>query len=213
MDKDAKIQVPSDYYFKNYDSVERFVSYFYQVDSAIKACPKNVLEIGVGNKTVSNYLKGRGIEVVTCDFDAELDPDEVADIRKMPFADNSFDVVLACEILEHIPFEDFQIALSELKRVSAGTVIVSVPFSCAYNEIVLNISIPFIKKTFSFALRMPYFFLGIKLDENNREHYWEMGRKGYSKAKIRNIIKKYFKIQKEFHPILNSYHYFFILKK
>lgn len=40
-----------------------------------------------------------------------------------------------------------------------------------------------------------------------------MGRRGYSKNKIRKILKKYFKIKDEFQPILNSYHYFFVLTK
>jgi len=47
----------------------------------------------------------------------------------------------------------------------------------------------------------------------NGEHYWEIGRKNYPKSKIREIIKKHFKIKTEFSPMLNAYHYFFVLEK
>jgi 2-polyprenyl-3-methyl-5-hydroxy-6-metoxy-1,4-benzoquinol methylase len=50
---------------------------------------------------------------------------EVGDVLALPFADASFDLVLCCEVLEHV--EDPSRALRELCRVSAGFVLVSVP--------------------------------------------------------------------------------------
>ena len=44
-------QVPKEHYSNNYDNVFRFISYYYQIDLAIKLKPKNILEIGIGNKT------------------------------------------------------------------------------------------------------------------------------------------------------------------
>ena len=53
-----------------------------------------MLEIGVGNRTVSNYLKENGVDITTFDFDKELKPDIVGDVRDMKgIKDNSFDVV------------------------------------------------------------------------------------------------------------------------
>ena len=208
--KKFKIRVPKKYYYKDYDNLMRFISYFYQIDSLIKTKPKTILEVGVGNKTVSNYLKQFGFDVTTCDFDENLNPDKVADIRKLPFENNKFDVGIACEILEHIPFDDVSIALSELERVSKKSGIISIPYSSFFIEIVRTISIPFLYKQLQFILSVPFFTHKFK---KTNEHYWEMGCKNYSKKKIKTLLKTCFKIKNEFQPILNPCHYFFILEK
>ncbi|VVB75967.1 Methyltransferase domain protein [Candidatus Tiddalikarchaeum anstoanum] len=208
--KKPSIQVEKDHYFNGYDTVERFISYFYQIDSVIKTKPGKVLEIGIGNKTVCNYLKESGFDITTCDIDKNLKPDKVGDIRKIPFGNNSFDTVIACEILEHIDFHEVETALKELRRVSKHNVIISIPYSCAYFENLTRLRIPLINLKLNMAVRIPYWSKSFK---KNKEHYWEMGRKEYSKAKIKGLLKKFFNIKKEFQPVLNSYHYFFILEK
>lgn len=201
---------PKEYYYKNYDDVMRFISYFCQIDSTIRFHPKTILEVGIGNKTVCNYLRQFGYDVIACDLNKTLGPDEIADIRNLPFGDNKFDVVLACQVLEHIPFGDVPIALSELRRVSKKIVIISIPCSYFWAEFILNINVPFFYKQIHTSLSIPFFIREFK---KNDEHYWEMGRKNYSKRKIRKLLNKYFTIKKEFRPILNPYHYFFVLEK
>ena len=49
------------------------------------------------------------------------------DATTLPFPDDSFDLVLAIEVLEHVPGPEA--ALSELARVCSGTFVASVPFS------------------------------------------------------------------------------------
>ncbi|MDA3802700.1 MAG: class I SAM-dependent methyltransferase [Patescibacteria group bacterium] len=214
MDKEFKVQVSSDHYQKtNYDSLTRFISYFTQIDIVRSLQPKKVLEIGVGNKTVSNYLNNNGIKVDTCDFDKELEPDYVADIRDLPMEDNSYDAVMACEIIEHIPWDDVEKALKELHRVSKKHVIISIPYAAFTFEIITRF--PFTKTLFnklfvSCFLRIPRFFIKLQF---NGEHYWEMGMKGYPRKKIREEFKKYFEIKKEVRPVLDHYHYFFVLEK
>lgn len=56
------------------------------------------------------------------------------DLHQLPFADNTFPLVICLEVLEHVP--DSGLALRELARVSAGHVLVSVPhepFFCLAN--------------------------------------------------------------------------------
>jgi SAM-dependent methyltransferase len=48
------------------------------------------------------------------------------DATRLPFADDMFDLVLAIEVLEHVPDPDR--ALRELRRVGTSTLIASVPF-------------------------------------------------------------------------------------
>lgn len=211
--KKSKVQVKKDHYFRNYDDLYRFISYFYQID-IIKECrPKKILEIGVGNKTVYNYLKQNSYDVVSCDFDKSLRPDCVADARDTPFKEKSFDLILICEVLEHIPFDQIDKALGDLHRITKRYVIVSVPY--ASTTISCTLRFPLVEKIFgrkflSPFIRIPYFWKKI---EFSGEHYWELGRKNYSINRVRKTFRKKFKIIKEVRPALNHYHHFFVLEK
>jgi ubiquinone/menaquinone biosynthesis C-methylase UbiE len=214
MDNLSNREVLLNPYFQKYDSVKRFISYFHQADSILKLNPSSVLEIGIGNETVSDYIKKRGIRVVTCDFNPDRHPDIVADIRKLPFRENQFDLVAAFEVLEHIPFSDFEKALGELKRVAKKHVVISIPRSIFFFEIIFNISIPHVCKIYSILLYFPLFFRKIIFKGNKKiGHHWEIGTRGYPKGKIVKIINKYFKIKRIFNPYLNQIHCFFILDK
>lgn len=203
-------QVSKSHYQKKYDNLNRFISYFYQIESVLKEDPKNVLEIGVGNKTVSGYLKRRGVNLTTCDIDPNLEPDVVANIKELPFKAGEFDVVMACEVLEHIHFEDLEKTLKHLRRAARKTVIISIPY-VTFNIYWKCKVIPFIPE-WKFLWRIcEYSCFEHKFDG---QHYWEMGKKGYSRRKIRKLLKKVgFKIRKEFTPDTHTYHYFFILEK
>ncbi len=54
-------------------------------------------------------------------------PDVQADLTRLPFRDASFDVAVACDVLEHIP--DDRVAMAEVRRVLArnGVAIITVP--------------------------------------------------------------------------------------
>lgn len=202
-------QVDKSHYFNpKYDSKARWISYWYQIREISGKSPKSVLEIGVGNKTVSDYLKKIGLEVVTCDFDKPLKPDVVADIRNLPFEKNSFDLVLCAEVLEHIQFADFQKALMEIHRVTKKWAIITLPHFSITDIYIGAKIIPFVpKKEFFFKVDLPikHKFLG--------EHYWEIGKRGYSLRRIKKIVEKSgFIIEKCFYPKENPYHQFFVLK-
>ena len=123
-----KNQVEPSHYFKpSYDTKKRFISYWHQITELIQLKPSSILEIGIGNSLVSNYLKQRGYNVTTMDIDPCLNPDIVASIDRIPFTDESFDVVACFEVLEHLPYEKFTISLKELHRVSRRYVVLSLP--------------------------------------------------------------------------------------
>jgi hypothetical protein len=121
--------------------------------------------------------------------------------------------VLACEILEHLPFSDFEKSLLELKRVSKKYVIISLPNSCVSLGGLFHMKIPFIGRDFKFSLHFPYDWINPKKFTFNGEHYWEMGRKGYSKRRIKKILRKHFRIVKSFPETNQPEHYFFVLEK
>ena len=208
------IQVKKDHYFKKkYDDFSRFVSYFHQIDLARSLDPKNILEIGKGNGMVSDYLKKIGFSVTTCDFDKNLNPDIVAHIHSIPVVENSFEAVLAYEILEHLPFDQFEKCLTELKRVSKKYVLISLPYKSTSFEFIWKF--PGVRTLFKrdflrHLFRIPLKFGGIKV---SGQHYWEIDIFQYPLRKIRKILAKHFKITKEFSPPFNSYHRFFLLEK
>lgn len=197
-----------------YDDLERFISYYYQSEFVRKLNPKKILEIGIENKTISNYLKNNGFNVTTCDINKTTKPDYLGDIRKLPFKKNSYDLLMAFQVLEHIPGEDFSIALKELHRVSSKWVILSLPYSALNFSAVVKF--PFIKKIIkkeflNFRISLPYFFMK---KPKSKYHFWEIGIKKYSKSHVRSIIKNEgFNILREFRPPINNYHYFLILEK
>jgi len=225
----SKPQVNTGHYFrKKYDTLERFISYFYQIDLVQQVAQRDanlrmhandtntefkVLEIGKGNGTVSDCLKKLGYQLTTVDIDESLKPDYVADVRNLPFKDNEFDAVVAYEILEHLPFEDFEKALQELKRVSNKHIIISLPYRSTGFEFICKfpgIRTLFRKSFLDFFVRIPLHFGGIKV---SGQHYWEIDRARYSLRKIRKLFSAHFTIVKELSPVLNKYHRFFVLKK
>jgi len=194
------------YRFQKYVGLERWVSYWHQIDEVLRLRPKNILEIGIGNQIVSDCLERQDLLVKTLDIDEELNPDVVANVIKMPLTDNSFDLILCAEVLEHLPFEEFEQCLRELKRVTKKYVVLSLPHFGP--PLKLAFKIPFLKQI-KLAQKIPYH----PEHKSSSPHYWEIGKKRYSAAKIKKIIKKYFKIKKEFIPFETQYHHFYILEK
>jgi SAM-dependent methyltransferase len=207
-----KVKTSRNHYYDGYDQLESFISYYYQIDLFRQLDRRSILEIGIGNKTVSRYLAGNGYDVTTCDYNEHLEPDYVADVRQLPFDDNSFDVVMACEILEHLPWEDVPKALGELHRVACDYVIISVPRVRLFAEFVIRF--PMIRRMFG----RPWFdvFLSLPLSiftRCSKYHHWEIGLRGYPARKVRKAFGERFGILKEARPVLHPRHHFFVLEK
>lgn len=204
-------QNSKDYNLTSYDDKGRFLSYYYQVKFLTGLNPESILEIGVGNKTLVNYLRQHNFKIHSCDIDKNLNPDYVGDIRNLPFKDNEFDVVCAFQIIEHIPWEDVPKALSELRRVSKKHVIISIPFTAVTVDMVFKSSIfmhLFGTWTFNFLINLEFITRKWKYD---KVHYWEMGKKNYPRKMVRKLIKQYFNVLKE-EKVELSYQYFFVLE-
>ncbi len=207
---------PAHYFKEKYVDLNRFISYFYQIDLALDCLRRGggeLLEIGIGNATVSTYLRRAGVPLVTCDVDGNLNPDHVADVRSLPFPAERFYAVMACEVLEHLPFDDFERALAELARVSREFVIISLPYRSTGFEVVLKF--PFLRTLFSRSLfdvflRIPLIF---RRAGPRGQHHWEIDLFRYPLRRIRAILRRHFAIEREVRPVLQGYHYFFVLRK
>ena len=194
------------YRFEKYVGPDRWASYWHQLREVLLVLPSSVLEIGVGDGVFGDHLKSHGVAYTSVDIAEDLSPDVVADVTALPFPDESFDVVCAFEILEHVPFEGFDEALRELSRVSKRHVIISLPHFGP--SIRFELKIPLVPRV-RFAWKVQY----PKRHRFNGEHYWEVGKRGFSVRRIRNALSSLFAIAKEFVPFENQYHRFFVLIK
>jgi SAM-dependent methyltransferase len=195
------------YRFERYTGLDRWSSYHYQLRELLALKPASVLEIGVGDGVVRQYLKTQtGTAYTSLDVADDLGADVIGDVRSMPFETASFDASCAFEVLEHLPFEDFEAALGELARVARTHVLISLPHFGPPVKFLLKL--PFLPEL-RFAFKIPY----PKAHAFNGQHYWEMGKKGYPASRIRAALLKHGEIIKEFVPFENQYHHFFVLKK
>ena len=90
---------------------------------------------GFGHGLVSWYLKNiAGLKVVTVDIDSRLNPDHVCSITELSnfFGPKSLDVVLAAEVLEHLPSQDFETSLRAMNCVCQWGAVITIPHSSKY---------------------------------------------------------------------------------
>ncbi len=194
------------YNFNQYVYFERWASYWHQLKEVLSFAPRNVLVIGQGDGLVADFLRKEGIEAKTLDSDADLSPDILASVEQMPLENNSFDLILCAEVLEHLPFSKFEACLIEIKRVVGEKVILSLPHFGP--PLKLSFKIPLFREV-KLAVKLPV----ASKNQASKEHQWEIGRRGYPASKIRKIIKNHFKIEREYVPFENQYHHFYRLKK
>lgn len=116
--------------------LERFLR---EIDASVQAAaPDSVLDVGCGEGVVTERIAAStgartvGVDLGTDELQAEWRRREgerlsfrPASAYDLPFADGSFDLVCALEVLEHL--ERPREALAELARVSRSGVLVSVP--------------------------------------------------------------------------------------
>lgn len=198
VDKDA-------YRFEKYAGPDRFASYHAQLQEIIALRPESILEVGVGDAVVGNYLKSNtDIGYTSLDIADDVGADVLGSVTALPFPDKSFDVTCAFEVLEHLPFDQFGKALDELSRVAKKQVLISLPHFGPPVKFFLKL--PFLPPL-RFGFKIPY----PRTHVFNGQHYWEIGKRGYSVGAIRREFLKRFDIIKEYVPFDNQYHRIYVL--
>lgn len=92
----------------------------------------SVLEVGCGNGAIINHLVSRygrvcGLDLSEAALKYVKAEKIVGSLESLPFPDKSYDLVLCCEALEHLPFQVYPNALKEIERVALRYIIVTVP--------------------------------------------------------------------------------------
>ncbi|MDR3134126.1 MAG: class I SAM-dependent methyltransferase [Prevotellaceae bacterium] len=203
------VQVEASHYrFQSYTDLPRWTSYWHQITETLALAPKTALIIGVGDNIVGNILAAQGVQVYTFDFDQNLHPDFEGDVANIDaiLGGNRFDVILCCQVLEHLPHDKFENILQQLAQ-HAGNIIISLPYSAMKYK--FEIKLPVIK-TIKADVYVHKFF---KKHTFDGEHYWETGTRGHTKRSVLNSMKKFFSVEKCYVAPYNPYHLFFILRK
>jgi len=110
-----------------------------------------LLEIGVGSSFCTNYLRSRGYSVTTLDIDRGKNPDIVANICT-DYVDYNYDVILAFEIFEHIPFKCFGKVLHNISEGETHFIIMSVPEKRIG---LFDLRLKFLNKSIGFGVHVP----------------------------------------------------------
>ncbi|MCX7958198.1 MAG: class I SAM-dependent methyltransferase, partial [Deltaproteobacteria bacterium] len=94
---------------------------------------RNILDAGCGNGIISNNLIDK-YDITAVDISetslkyVKADKKFLASVDNLPFENESFDLVMVNDVLEHLNDETFIKALSEIERVAKKYIIVTSPF-------------------------------------------------------------------------------------
>ncbi|MBB6129600.1 class I SAM-dependent methyltransferase [Mucilaginibacter lappiensis] len=128
-----------DQFYQKHDEAWRMLSAKYKAQHIIEVCRglsfTKVLEVGAGDGSILKILSdnnfaaeyhaveisGSGVEYIQSRGIKDLKSAQVFDGYKLPFEDNSFDLIILSHVLEHVEHE--RLLLRELRRVGKQCVI------------------------------------------------------------------------------------------
>ena len=137
-DKITEKRAESPYLLRRYAHAQQYNSVLKNVQKGMR-----VLDAGCGEGVLSFMMAEKGAEVVGVDLSVPNIKNAsaravshkglnvsfaVADVEHLPFADNSFDLVVSSHVLEHIP--DFDQGMKEIMRVTKSRAVIAIPTAC-----------------------------------------------------------------------------------
>ena len=199
--------------------------------------PNRVLEIGKGSGFVTSILN-RYCNLTTLDFNQDHNPDLLIDITNLKqldtLKDEFYDLILICEVLEHIPYEKIEGILQILKKKTKKYLILSVPNQGAYFNLTLfyhglsRLGINVLEKIISiFSIKIGNTISKLHYKFRNKykkfifqgyidkipKHYWELGIDQYDIKAFKRLLSKYFTIMKDGRIREQPWHHFFIIHR
>ncbi|MBM3138611.1 MAG: class I SAM-dependent methyltransferase [Chloroflexi bacterium] len=205
------------YSFQEYSSERKYINYYHQVKNAsdliLHSQSKRILVAGKGDGVVPKILEAHnnihslGLTIHTFDFAQDLSPDYLGDLTEIDkVVSNDYDLVLCCQVLEHLPFEGALMAVAAMSRITRY-LIISLPYKALTFR--GSLKVPVLPE-FEFCLRIPL----VKRGEGmiDERHYWELGA-------TLSVAKYRLHLRDSGFEIINSYiikkygaNYFFILR-
>ena len=117
--------------WKKYDPANQAKERLAAIKSFIPGNVASILDAGCGNGIISNSLLDE-YNITGIDSSAEALKyvkcrNLQASVTQIPFPDNSFDLVMCNEVLEHLDNHSLMQVINELKRVANKYILISVP--------------------------------------------------------------------------------------
>jgi len=210
----------------SYARAKNFTSVWHQLNE-IWRLPKSevhsILEVGKGIGLFNSIIDSYDYDVTTLDIDDTYQPDLVGNILDMPVPENSYDLVCAFEVLQHVPSKKMGKALKEIVRVASRYVYISLP--CRTSSVKFDIALEFRQRFLNRLSCNGRFFrsFGVgKLADNDEDemlkrldkhhpHYWEVGTRSFAKKSIlKRLDDANLKVIKQFHNPEHAYHWFIL---
>ncbi|MHB1170110.1 MAG: class I SAM-dependent methyltransferase [Longimicrobiales bacterium] len=199
----------SHYEFRRYIDKPRWNSIWHQIETVNDLGGGRVLEVGPGPGVFTCVARAAGLLVATVDIDPHLRPDCAASVTDLPFPDGAFDVAVAFQVLEHVPYETSLRAFCELARVAARGVVVSLPDARKAWRYLFHV--PTVGQL---SLLVPRPRLRAPEHTFDGQHYWEIGKRGYAPDRVfSDFMAPGMHLEKAYRVPENPYHHFLIFRR
>lgn len=195
-----------EYFSDHYFSMIQLTSQAQQVHDIHSLKPTDILEIGIGNGFTSTFLRMAGYDVTTADINGDLKPDYVAPLGDLPglVDGREFGLVACCEVLEHMPWEEFEHSIAAMRKLSPNLYL-TLPNYAKFVGFSGYLDIPRIRRLFNIGM---WLNLPRKITP---EHFWEVGSSGKTDwVPIMKILKRHYPNVRDYSYKLNRYHHAFI---
>lgn len=160
--------------------------------------PSSILDAGCGDGVLTHLIENSDLdtEVVGLDITSSKVKNAVektrdveyviGDARNLPFEDNSFDLVVCTEVLEHI--DVYEIALDELVRISSDDIIITVPNAFSWKLL------KYIAKYRFWGIYNIIKSLKVGYYDDYADYYWGLHRYFHSGFLIKELKKRDVKV-------------------
>lgn len=195
-----------EYFSNHYFSMVQLTSHAQQIHDINALNPVSVLEIGIGNGFTSSFLRLAGHDITTADINDDLEPDYVAPLAELPglMKGRQFDLVACCEVLEHMPWDEFENSISTMRQLSPRLYL-TLPNYAKFFGFSGFLDIPRIRRLMNVGAYLP---IPRKISP---EHFWEVGTSRENSARaIKAILRRYYPRVRDYSYRLNRYHHAFV---